>query len=1156
MKKYLFQNNLVSKKELQKILAWTFLNYGSVQASLLADELKILGFKYSTTAGISISIEDLRIPPIKNQMLQKSNNEINFTDEDYFRGQITSVERFQKVIDTWNNTSETLKNEVVSYFNNYDPLNSVYMMAFSGARGNISQVRQLVGMRGLMSDPNGEIMDLPIKQNFREGLKITDYLMSGYGARKGIVDTALKTANSGYLTRRLIDVAQNIVIREKNCSTNRSLVFRKINDLNQDPRLKGRTKNKNYIFLNNNKYIYIRSPLTCNLNRSICQKCYGANLATGNLIDLGEAVGIIAGQSIGEPGTQLTMRTFHTGGIFTAGSDQQIISPIDGQIIFSKNIKTIPFRTPTGENVLKTKNTGFLTIKNEFETQKLEIPNETLLFARNNSKIFKNNILARLIETNKETNNEIKEIKSISSGQVIIEKEKLNNNISKKLIWILSGKLFKFSNNCYLNFYEDRKLNKDNSIARIKIISKKPGVIKLNSDSIDLSEKILQILSPKLVFTDFKIKKNCKTNEYLLDNGIFQILPKNLSPFKLFEFDLNKTNGQIAKIVNNNYKVNTGGIPYVLNKQTASSEGLSLLWVPEETHIIGREQSVKLVENSDFVFENFEIANDIFSKTSGIIEIKQTNNILEEIIIKPGFTRKIKNYEKFDNKIFYPGEYLFDDLKIDQVILTEIITNNLGVKILIRPLNIYKIPKLKKIGSITKEKFNSSDSFKLTTSRILNFVGDLKIKSNTHNNLIEQYIDIKPNTKFNDLNTVFLCELNLKKGINLITCEKIYLTNYIPNELKNETLNISLIVNNNQFINSHTTIGYLELLNKVDLKLLKLQSETRSYKNLFLIRESDCVEVTKSIVGKKQIGDILKTQVKTNQIGKIIKDNDTTYIIQKGHPYYFPYEKSIIWKSGELIQRSQTIGSIIFEKEITADIVQGLPKVEQVLEARKVNKKTTKIQNETGLNSEFQFVPIGNYFKNSNINLHNLLNIYFNYYIIIENFYESSYRSFKKIQNIILKLIQQVYQSQGVYISDKHIEVIIKQMTKKVKILYEGDTPLLVNELVELQHIKYINQAILNEKKLIAYYKPVLLGITRSALNTESFISAASFQETTRVLTKASIEGKVDWLRGLKENVIIGNLIPAGTGYDTSDKNGLNLTTDPNIVNLKQFLAD
>jgi len=375
MKNYIYQNTLISKKQLKQLLAWSFTEYNSMQACSLADELKYLGFKYASQAGISISIEDLRVPFVKNQMLEKAHQEILNAEKICLKGKITDVEKFQKIIDTWSVTSESLKDEVVSYFKSYDPLNSVYIMAFSGARGNLSQVRQLVGMRGLMSDPSGEILQLPIKKNFREGLTITDYLMSGYGARKGIVDTALKTANSGYLTRRLIDVAQDIIIRERDCGTHHSCV---VNNTQNNEQILGRllskpvfdpvshdlispkdtqlTPNLIQTFTDHNiQTCYIRSPLTCSLYRSICQKCYGWDLANENLVDIGEAVGIIAGQSIGEPGTQLTMRTFHTGGIFTSEARQQITSSVNGIIKFSKLLKTLTLRTNRGEDVLLTK---------------------------------------------------------------------------------------------------------------------------------------------------------------------------------------------------------------------------------------------------------------------------------------------------------------------------------------------------------------------------------------------------------------------------------------------------------------------------------------------------------------------------------------------------------------------------------------------------------------------------------------------------------------------------------------------------------------------------------------------------------------------------------------------------------------------------------
>lgn len=220
-----FYNKIIDKGSLKKLMSWAFNNYGSARASEMADELKTLGFRYATQAGVSISINDLEVPPVKKEMLAKTEAEIRETESRYARGEITEVERFQKVIDTWNSTSEALKSEVVKNFRETNPLNSVYMMAFSGARGNLSQVRQLVGMRGLMADPQGEIIDLPIKTNFREGLTVTEYIISSYGARKGLVDTALRTADSGYLTRRLVDVSQDVIIREVDCGTHRGLAI-------------------------------------------------------------------------------------------------------------------------------------------------------------------------------------------------------------------------------------------------------------------------------------------------------------------------------------------------------------------------------------------------------------------------------------------------------------------------------------------------------------------------------------------------------------------------------------------------------------------------------------------------------------------------------------------------------------------------------------------------------------------------------------------------------------------------------------------------------------------------------------------------------------------------------------------------------------------
>ena len=329
-----FSNEVINKKKLQKLIYITFHNYGIIKSSLIADKVKNLTFHYATMSGISLSVEDLRVPFRKRNLIGLTTNEVSLTEQNYTSGNITAVERFQKVIDIWNNANNTLKDDVLTYFRESDPLNPLYIMAFSGARGNISQVRQLVGMRGLMADPQGQIIDLPIKSNFREGLKVTEYIISSYGARKGLVDTALRTADSGYLTRRLVDVAQDIIVREENCLTSEGLslddLFKKYRtELTIEDRLIGRLLIKplpipseniilpvntevdksllNKIVKQKLNNIVVRSPLTCEALRSVCRNCYGWHLSYSKLIDLGEAVGILAAQSIGEPGTQLTM---------------------------------------------------------------------------------------------------------------------------------------------------------------------------------------------------------------------------------------------------------------------------------------------------------------------------------------------------------------------------------------------------------------------------------------------------------------------------------------------------------------------------------------------------------------------------------------------------------------------------------------------------------------------------------------------------------------------------------------------------------------------------------------------------------------------------------------------------------------------------------
>ena len=456
-KKLTFTNEVINKRKLQNLMSETFHNYGILKSALIADKVKNLTFHYATRSGISLSVEDLRIPSKKSGIIGITNNEVDITEQNYRGGNITVVERFQKVIDIWNNANNSLKDEVLTYFRESDPLNPLYIMAFSGARGNISQVRQLVGMRGLMADPQGQIIDLPIKSNFREGLKVTEYIISSYGARKGLVDTALRTADSGYLTRRLVDVAQDIIVREEDCLTQDALSLYDLfseykTDLTVKDRIGGRLLAKD-VDLGSNKIIpanteitnsiihqiegldykkiKVRSPLTCNSIRSVCRKCYGWHLSYSKLVDLGEAVGILAAQSIGEPGTQLTMRTFHTGGVFSGDLTKQIRAPFSGTLHYQ--LKSTPnlIRTIHGEKGFKLSESTDLLIENTEGTLcKLEIPSDTILLVNTNKKVYQNQIIA---EIKKDTNLIIEEdrrdIHTEISGEVFLQNVKLEENL-------------------------------------------------------------------------------------------------------------------------------------------------------------------------------------------------------------------------------------------------------------------------------------------------------------------------------------------------------------------------------------------------------------------------------------------------------------------------------------------------------------------------------------------------------------------------------------------------------------------------------------------------------------------------------------------------------------------------------------------------------
>ncbi|PYR99851.1 MAG: DNA-directed RNA polymerase subunit beta' [Acidobacteria bacterium] len=388
-----FINGLLKKKGLGQLVSYTYLRYGPEMTVTMLDHIKELGFYYATKAGITISIDDLIVPPGKRDFVDNAQNEVVKVDQQYRDGAITNGERYNKVIAIWSDVTEKISDMMFNEMERAEKashgFNPILLMADSGARGSKQQIRQLAGMRGLMAKPSGEIIETPITANFREGLTVQQYFISTHGARKGLADTALKTADSGYLTRRLVDVAQDVIISEADCGTVDGIYVGSIVESGEiiEPlrdRIVGRVsleKIKDYegkVIVEVNQEITedlasaiqaagiervkIRSVLTCESRRGACVRCYGRNLATGKLVEIGEAVGVIAAQSIGEPGTQLTMRTFHIGGTASRVAEQTSLEAKNAGTIKFHNLQTV--RNQAGFLVAMNRN-GVLAIMDE-----------------------------------------------------------------------------------------------------------------------------------------------------------------------------------------------------------------------------------------------------------------------------------------------------------------------------------------------------------------------------------------------------------------------------------------------------------------------------------------------------------------------------------------------------------------------------------------------------------------------------------------------------------------------------------------------------------------------------------------------------------------------------------------------------------------------
>ncbi|MEQ9238957.1 DNA-directed RNA polymerase subunit beta' [Coleofasciculus sp. E2-BRE-01] len=1242
-KETIFYNRVVDKGQLKKLISWAFTKYGSARTAQMADQLKDLGFRYATKAGVSISVDDLLVPPKKREMLEAAEAQIRATEARYSRGEITEVERFQKVIDTWNSTSEALKDEVVVNFKATDPLNSVYMMAFSGARGNLSQVRQLVGMRGLMADPQGEIIDLPIKTNFREGLTVTEYIISSYGARKGLVDTALRTADSGYLTRRLVDVSQDVIVREVDCGTSRGIQLTAMTDGDRvliplQDRLLGRVlaadvlhpKTKEVIAKRNQaicddlanvigkaevEELMVRSPLTCEASRSVCQHCYGWSLAHGHMVDLGEAVGIIAAQSIGEPGTQLTMRTFHTGGVFTGEVARQVPAAFDGVVRFSSRLRTRGVRTRHGEEREQVEVAGDLILEptNKGKSKTIPVTPGSILLVSDGQEVKAEQLLAEVAlgKSRLSTEKAAKDVASDLAGEVLFadlipeEKTDRQGNTTRiaqrgGLLWVLSGEVYNLPPGAEPVVKNGDAVEPGSVLAETKLVSQNGGVVRLTPGKREID---IITASVRLDQAAVRMESSGGREQYVIHTANNQrFLLKATPGTKVLN------NQVVAELVDDRYRTQTGGIIKYGGVEVAKrgkakqgyeiTKGGTLLWIPEECHEVNKDISLLLVEDGQYVEAGTEVVKDIFCQSGGIVEVVQKNDILREIVIKPGDLHLVDDVPDgfaSEGQLVHPGTEPIPGLSVAELRYGEVAETPEGMALLLRPVVEFNIPDEPDVPSQAsidsangsteggESDGESAIGIELRTIQRLPYKDGERIKSVEGLELLrtQLVLDMTQESDGDHSASQLSADIELvtteesddpeDMRLQLVILESLVIRRDTSADPLGGSTQTRLLVNDGDKIAPKDVVARTEIQCKESGEVRGIREGVEAIRRVLVVRDADRITVPISGTPQVKVGDLvvetdfLAASVQASESGQVVKVNEDSVTLRLARPYRVSAGAVLQIDNGDLVQRGDNLVLLVFERAKTGDIIQGLPRIEELLEARKPKEacvlarrpgetqvvyeedETVDIKviepegvitdypvspGQNAMVSDAQFVKVGQPLTDGPANPHEILEIFFNFTVEEKGIYEGALAGLQAAQAFLVNEVQSVYQSQGIDISDKHIEVIVRQMTSKVRVDDGGDTTMLPGELVELRQIETVNEAMAITGGAPAQYTPVLLGITKASLNTDSFISAASFQETTRVLTEAAIEGKSDWLRGLKENVIIGRLIPAGTGYN------------------------
>ena len=1322
-----FHNKVIDGTAIKRLISRLIDHFGMAYTSHILDQVKTLGFLQATATSISLGIDDLLTIPSKGWLVQDAEQQSLILEKHHHFGNVHAVEKLRQSIEIWYATSEYLRQEMNPNFRMTDPFNPVHIMSFSGARGNASQVHQLVGMRGLMSDPQGQMIDLPIQSNLREGLSLTEYIISCYGARKGVVDTAVRTSDAGYLTRRLVEIVQHIVVRRTDCGTIRGISVSPQNgtiperifiqtligrvladDIYMGPRCIAVINQDIGIGLVNRfitfqtQTISIRTPFTCRSTAWICRLCYGRSPTHGDLVELGEAVGIIAGQSIGEPGTQLTLRTFHTGGVFTGGTAEHVRAPSNGKIRFNEDL-VHPTRTRHGHPAFLCYIDLYVTIESEDIIHNVTIPPKSFLLVQNDQYVQSEQVIAEIRAGTYTFNFKErvrKHIYSDSEGEmhwstdVYHAPEFTYSNVhllpKTSHLWILSGGSrrssvvpFSFQKdqdqiNVHSLSVEGRSISSlsgNNNQVRQKFFSSDLfGKKKKESGIPDYSElnRIIctgrcNLIYPAILYENSDLLAKRRRNRFIIPFQSIQEREKELMPPSgiSIEIPLNgifRKKSILAYFDDPQYrrknsgitKYGTIGVHSILKKEDLIEyRGVKefkpkyqmkidrFFFIPEEVHILPESSSI-MVQNNSIIGVDTRITLNTRSRAGGLVRVERKKKRIELKIFSgdihfPGKVDKISRH----SGIFIPlgtakKNAKESKKKLKNWIYVQWITPNKKKSfVLARPAIIYEIADgINFVTLFSQDLLHERDNLELKvvnyilygngkpirgiygtsiqlvrTCLLLNWDQDKKSSSVEEGHA--SFVEVNTNGLIRDFLRIDLVKSHISyirkrkdlSGSGLIFDDRsdpnninpfysIYSKARIQQSLSQNQVTIRPLLNSNKESQSLIILSssncfqmgpfndakYYNVIKKESMKrdtLIPIRNslgplglgrapQISNFYSFYHLITYNQISVTKylQLDNLKQTFQVLKyylmdengriynpdpcsntvlnpfnlnwhflhhnyceetstimslgqficenvciakngPQLKSGQV--LIVQIDSV-VIRSAKPYLATLGATVHGHYGEILYEGDTLVTFIYEKSKSGDITQGLPKVEQVLEVRSIDSISMNLEKRI---------------EGWNERIAKILGIPWGFLIGTELTIVQSRIS-------LVNKIQKVYRSQGVQIHNRHIEIIVRQITSKVLVSEDRMSNVFSpGELIELLRAERTGRAL--EEAIC--YRAILLGITKASLNTQSFISEASFQETARVLAKAALRGRTDWLKGLKENVVLGGMIPVGTGF-------------------------